>query len=521
VTTIADSLAPRLREQEHLDLPATNGTVNGDGAVSRNGDGSPKVVEPLLYEKSVPGRKGLEFSELDVPERADALPAYARRRSDVDLPEVSEQEVVRHFTRLSSTNHHIDRDLFPLGSCTMKYNPKFSESILALPGISGTHPGQPLSTSQGVLEMLYLAERFIAEITGLDACTYQPAAGAHGEYTGLKMIAAYHRHHGRVKDEVLVPDSAHGTNPASATLVGYRTIEIKTGPDGVIEPDEVRRHLTERTACLMVTNPNTLGLYERHLPEIREILREQDALLYMDGANLNGVVGVASPGRMGVDVIQVNAHKTFASPHGGGGPCSGPVCVRDILIPYLPGPRVVQADDGSYELVDAGPHSIGRVHPYFGNFAVMLRMLLYVFRIGGEGLRRVGEHAVLNANYLRARLADAYPIPYNRECKHEFVISLESWKRERGVSALDVAKRLLDHGFYAPTIYFPLIVKEALLVEPTETETKETLDRFVEALLDIARESEEEPDMLRHAPHTAPLRRMNEADASRNCVLCH
>lgn len=478
------------------------------------------VVEPLLYEKSVAGRPGLSFPELDVPRTPDAIPSRAIRSAPVDLPEVSEPEVVRHFTRLSSTNHHVDRDLYPLGSCTMKYNPKFSEAVLALPGISGVHPLQPVRSSQGLLEILYLAEKFMAAITGLDACTYQPAAGAHGEFTGLRLIAAYHRHQGKVKDEILIPDSAHGTNPASATLAGFRSVEIKTGKRGIVEPAEVLKHLSDRTAALMITNPNTLGLFESHLPEIRALLGEKGALLYMDGANLNGIVGVVSPGKTGVDVIQVNAHKTFASPHGGGGPCSGPVCVRKSLIPFLPGPRVEKRGD-RFELVDPGPLSIGRVHPFFGNFGVMMRMFLYVLRLGSAGLRRVGEHAVLNANYLRARLSSAYPIPHPRACKHEFVASLESWKAKNGITALDVAKRLLDFGFYAPTIYFPLIVKEALLIEPTETESKVTLDRFVEAMLTIAREAEETPAVLKEAPHRAPLRRMDEAEAARNCVLCH
>jgi glycine dehydrogenase subunit 2 len=479
-----------------------------------------KSVEPLLYEKSVSGRPGHAFPALDVPRTDDALPARAIRNTPVDLPEVAESEVVRHFTRLSTNNHHVDKDLYPLGSCTMKYNPKFSEAILGLPGISGVHPLQPVRSSQGLLEILHLAESFMAAITGLDACTYQPAAGAHGEFTGLKLIAAYHRHKGNNKDEVLIPDSAHGTNPASAALAGFKTVEMKTGKRGLLEPAEVKRHLSERTACLMITNPNTLGLFESHLPEISALLREKDALLYMDGANLNGIVGVVSPGKTGVDVIQVNAHKTFASPHGGGGPCSGPVCVRKSLVPFLPGPRVEKRGD-EYALADAGPLSIGRVHPFFGNFGVMMRMFLYVLRLGSEGLRRVGEHAVLNANYLRAKLARAYPMPHPRECKHEFVASVEAWKARNGVTAFDVAKRLLDFGFYAPTVYFPLIVKEALLIEPTETESKETLDRFVDAMLAIAREAEETPAVLKEAPHRAPLRRMDEAEAARSCVLCH
>jgi glycine dehydrogenase subunit 2 len=367
--------------------------------------------------------------------------------------------------------------------------------------------------------MLHLAEASMAAVTGLEACTYQPAAGAHGEFTGLRLISAYHRSKGLKKDEVLIPDSAHGTNPASAAMAGYRTVEIRTGKAGLLEPDEVRLRMNDRTACLMVTNPSTLGLFETHLPEIARMLHERDALVYMDGANLNGIVGVGAPGRMGVDVVQVNAHKTFASPHGGGGPCSGPVCVGKLLAPFLPGPRVEKRGD-AYALADAGSLSIGRVHPFFGNFAVMLRMLLYVFRIGAAGLRRVGENAVLNANYLRARLAAAYPMPFPKPCKHEFVVSLESWKEKKGVTALDVAKRLLDYGFYAPTIYFPLIVKEALLIEPTETESKETLDRFVAAMLAIAREADEDPALLKAAPHTAPLRRLDEAEAARSCILC-
>jgi len=479
-----------------------------------------KGGEPLLYEKSRPGRRGLTYPALDVPRTPDALPAGMVRSSVVDLPEVAESEIVRHFTRLSTLNHHVDRDLFPLGSCTMKYNPKFSEAVLALPGISGVHPDQPPQTVQGLLECVYLAEKFMAAVTGLHGCTYQPSAGAQGEFTGLKLISAYHRRKGHRKDEVLIPDSAHGTNPASAALAGYRTIEIKTGKDGILEPGEVRKHLTDRTACLMVTNPSTLGLFETCLPEISELLHQAGALVYMDGANLNGMVGVVLPGDMGVDVIQVNAHKTFASPHGGGGPCSGPVCVRDMLMPFLPGPRI-ERRGAAYVLADPGPDSIGRIHPYFGNFAVMLRMLLYVLRLGAKGLRRVGENAVLNANYLRARLAAAYPMPHPRVCKHEFVVSLESWKSKKGVSALDVAKRLLDFGFYAPTVYFPLIVKEALLIEPTETESKETLDRFVDAMLAIAREADENPAVLREAPHTTPLRRFNEAEAARSCTLCH
>ncbi len=475
--------------------------------------------EPLISVRGSVGRVGYALPRDDIPERDQALdlPAELCREALDDFPEVSEGEVVRHFTRLSQWNMSAATTLYPLGSCTMKYNPVVNEYMARLPGLAQLHPLTPDDQAQGALMLLAELERCLAEISGMDAISLQPAAGAQGELTGMKLIRAYHQDRGTPRKKVLIPASAHGTNPASAALCGYDVEQVATGSDGMLSADAVATYTDTEVAALMVTNPNTLGLFEREILQITDVLHAHGALVYMDGANLNALMGVAKPGHMGADVIQFNLHKTFSTPHGGGGPGAGPVGVKEILEPYLPIPRIVHKND-TYAWSDAAPKSIGRVRSFYGNFGILVRAYAYILAMGGDGLTHATRMAILNANYLRKRLESVYTLATHEPCMHECVFSDRSF-HQTGVKTLDIAKRLLDYGFYAPTIYFPLVVSGALMIEPTETETKETLDEFTDALLAIAQEITDQPDLLKQAPFTTPVSRLDETRAARRPVL--
>jgi glycine dehydrogenase subunit 2 len=472
----------------------------------------------LVYEKSRPGRRS---SPVPIPPGLPEveLPADLRRKSPPRLPEVPEFELVRHFTELSSRNFGVDTGFYPLGSCTMKHNPRVNERLALLPGFRDLHPHQEVDGCQGALELMWRLSLALQEIAGLDAVTLQPAAGSQGELLGLMLVRAYFADRGQPeRTEVIVPDTAHGTNPASVAMTGFTLVPVTTGPRGNVSLDEIRACVSERTAALMLTNPSTLGLFDEGIEEIEGILHGAGSLLYYDGANLNAVCGISRPGDMGFDIVHFNLHKTFSQPHGGGGPGAGPIAVRAMLEPYLPVPVLVQRDDGSFDLDEDRPRSVGKVRGFAGPFGVFVRAYAYI-RSYGPGLREMSEAAVLNANYLLAQLRAAYEAPYDRHCMHEFVLSARELKREHGISALDVAKRLMDYGFHPPTIYFPLVVPEALMIEPTETETKETLDAFCEAMLEIAREAAEDPQVVESAPHTQPVRRLDEVKAVRQPVL--
>lgn len=475
--------------------------------------------EPLIFERGSVGRVGYSLPEDDIPARdlACDLPGALCRETLLEFPEVSEGEVVRHFTRLSQWNFSAATTLYPLGSCTMKYNPVINEVVARLPGFAQLHPFMPDDCAQGALALLADLERCLAEVSGMDAISLQPAAGAQGELTGIKLIRAYHQAQGHPRKKVLIPGSAHGTNPASAALCGYAVVEVPTGPAGMLEAATVAKHVDADVAALMVTNPNTLGLFEREILQITELLHTHGALVYMDGANLNALMGVAKPGHMGADVIQFNLHKTFSTPHGGGGPGAGPVGVKKILEPYLPVPRLVRAGD-QYAWSDAFHQSIGRVRSFYGNFGILVRAYAYILALGSDGLTQATRMAVLNANYLRQRLEQTYDLAHDEPCMHECVFSDRSFT-QAGVKTLDIAKRLLDYGFYAPTIYFPLVVSGALMIEPTETESKETMDEFADALLAIAKEIEDNPTVLKDAPLTTPVSRLDETRAARHPVL--
>ena len=473
------------------------------------------MAQPLIFERSVPGRRGYRLPPCDVPpaQACSSLPDDQLRAAPPRLPEIAEFDAIRHYTKLSQLNFSVDTNCYPLGSCTMKYNPRLNERIAALPGFAFVHPLQPASQVQGSLALLYHLEQLLCAITGMAAFTLQPAAGAQGELTGLKIIAAYHRRKRRTRSTILIPDSAHGTNPASAALSGFSVVQIKSGKDGLIDPGELKSKLTDDVAALMLTNPNTLGLFERGIQAIAALLHERDALVYMDGANMNALLGVSRPGAMGVDLLQLNLHKTFSTPHGGGGPGAGPVGVVKALEEFLPVPRVRKSGK-RFAWNSRSRSTIGRVHGFYGNAGVLVRAFTYITTLGREGLARAGQVAIINANYLKAKLQETYPVPYDQHCLHEFVVTLKSLKA-RGVTAMDVAKRLLDYGFYAPTVYFPLIVEEALMIEPTETESKETLDEFVQALLDIAREAKTNPELVRRAPQRMAVDRLDEVKAAR------
>jgi glycine dehydrogenase subunit 2 len=485
------------------------------GAPVRTG-GPPIPV--TLRGLSRPGRRAWTLPELDVP--PVEVPEEHRREHPVGLPEVGERDIVRHFTRLSQVNYGIDTGFYPLGSCSMKYNPKVAETVAALPGFSRLHPHQPEETVQGALELLWRLERALCEITGMDRVTLQPPAGAAGELTGLLIMRAFHGSQGRPRSKVLIPDSAHGTNPASVTLSGYRAVQVPSDARGLVDLGQLEKLVDEDVAGLMLTNPNTLGLFEVEIRDIARAMHRVGALLYYDGANLNAVIGRVRPGDMGFDIVHMNTHKTFATPHGGGGPGAGPVGVSERLEPFLPAPLVAYDEEtGRWFWDHDRPRSIGRVHGFNGNFSVLVRAFAYVFAHGGTGLREVGERAVLNANYLACLVRDAYPLahPEGRPM-HEFVATAKRF-RKHGVRAMDVAKRLLDLGFHPSTVYFPLVVEEAMMVEPTETESKETLDAFADALLQVAREAEDDPELLHEAPVTTPVRRLDEAKAARELKL--
>jgi glycine dehydrogenase subunit 2 len=475
------------------------------------------VTEPLLSELSVRGRAGHRLPPTEVPRTE--LPAAGLLRETLSLPELSELEVVRHFTRLSQLNYAVDTGFYPLGSCTMKYNPKVDEEMVGLGAFTGLHPYQPTETVQGALRLLAELEAALAEITGFAGVTLQPAAGAHGELTGMLVIRAHHRARGdRARRRVLVPDNAHGTNPATAAMCGYDTVTIPTDSRGNTDLDALRRALGPDVAALMITVPSTLGLFDERMLDVTAAVHEAGGLVYGDGANLNALLGVARPADLGLDVLHINLHKTFAQPHGGGGPGAGPVAVRADLVPYLPVPVVQQGEGGEYFLDYDRPQSVGQVRAFGGHFGVMVRAYTYIRLLGADGLRRVSEAAVLNANYLRTSLQEWYDVAYNRPCMHEVVLSGRRQKAQ-GARTLDVAKRLIDYGFHPPTMYFPLVVEEALMVEPTETEPKRSLDAFIAAMAAIADEAETTPELLRTAPHDTPVGRLDEATAARQPVL--
>ncbi|HEY3331247.1 MAG TPA: aminomethyl-transferring glycine dehydrogenase subunit GcvPB [Capsulimonadaceae bacterium] len=483
---------------------------------------STQIGESLLFELSRPGRCGVELPESDVPivDLGILMPS-ADFREDLPLPEVAEPAVIRHYTHLSQRNYSIDSGFYPLGSCTMKYNPKINEEAARIQGFARLHPLIEDKHAQGALQVLFEMQQMLAEIGGMDSCSLQPAAGAHGELLGLMLIKAYHADNGNgeIKDTILVPDAAHGTNPASAARCGYKTIAVKSNARGRVDLDHLKSLVNERVAGIMLTNPNTLGLFEDHIDEIAALVHGVGGLLYCDGANMNALVGRARPGDMGFDVMHYNLHKTFSTPHGGGGPGSGPVAVKKHLAPYLPSPMVVQGDDGTYSLDHDRPKSVGKLATYWGSFMAILRAYVYIRYYGSNKLAQIAENAVLNANYIRVSLQNTLDVAYNELCMHECIFSARKQQRAHGTKAYDIAKRLMDYGYHPPTIYFPLIVPEALMIEPTETENRETLDAFVEAMQSILREAEESPELLTSAPTTTPVRRLDEATAARQPCL--
>jgi glycine dehydrogenase subunit 2 len=480
------------------------------------------MTEPTIYELSSLGREGVKFPDIDVPEVE--LPKNFLRDT-LPLPELAEIDVIRHFTHLSHLNYSIDEGLYPLGSCTMKYNPRINEVTARLPGFANTHPLQPVDTIQGNLALMYQMQEWLAEIIGMSGVSLQPAAGAHGEFTGVMIIRAYHESRGDTKrTRILVPDSAHGTNPATSSMAGYEVVSIPTDPDGNSDLEALKAACDDRVAGYMFTNPNTLGLFDQNVCDVTAIVHEAGGLVYGDGANLNALLGITKPGDLGIDIMHFNLHKTFSTPHGGGGPGSGPVGVVEHLVDFLPGPIVVMTEEGDednppYFELSMPKSSIGRVKSFFGHFGAIVRAFTYICMNGPDGLRKVSEMAVLNANYIRANINKKYNVPYDRICMHEFVAE-GSWQDAPGVRALDVAKRLMDYNFHPPTNYFPLIVHEALMIEPTETENKQTLDAFIETLLKIEEEAHTNPDILLSAPHKAPLRRLDEVKAARDLVMC-
>ncbi len=476
------------------------------------------MTEPLIFELSKAGRRGSTLPPMDVPEKSldEMLPSEEIREKPAQFPEVSEVDIVRHFTRLSQLNHGVDTGFYPLGSCTMKYNPKVNEDMARLPGFAHLHPYQREETIQGALELMYESDKYLSEITGMSRVTLQPAAGAHGELTGLMIVKKYHADRGDHKrTKVIVPDSAHGTNPATAAVCGYDAVEVKSNQYGGVDIDALKDAVNDETAALMLTNPNTLGLFDENIEEIAKIVHDAGGLVYYDGANMNAIMGIARPGDMGFDVVHLNLHKTFATPHGGGGPGSGPVGVKDFLVPFLPKPLVeLHEENNQYFLDYDRPKSIGKVKGYYGNFGVAVKAYCYIKGVGGEGLKHASENAVLNANYLMRALSKDYYLPYDQTCMHEFIVTPKPYK-DQGVHTLDIAKRMLDFGYHPPTIYFPLIVEEAMMFEPTETESKETLDDFIQCMSDIAKECAENPEVVTSAPHTTPVGRLDEVTAAR------
>jgi glycine dehydrogenase subunit 2 len=475
------------------------------------------IREPLIFEISAKGKRAFRLPKLDVKAKKGIFEGLAIRDEIKDFPQVSEVEIVRHFTRLSQQNYCVDLGIYPLGSCTMKYNPKVNEKVAALDGFVQSHPLAPEDMVQGNLEVIKLVEDYLCEIAGMDAFTLQPSAGAQGELTGMMLIHACHEARGNPRKNVLIPDSAHGTNPSSAHLCGYTVQEIKSNENGTVDLEDLAQRMTEDVAALMVTNPNTLGVFEYDIKKIAEIVHAKGGFVYMDGANMNALTGICRPGDMGVDVIHINLHKTFSTPHGGGGPGSGPVGVKAILEPYLPIPRV-EKKDGAFVLNFDRPKSIGRVRGFYGNFLVVVRALAYILSLGPDGMREIAEIAVLNANYIRKSLEKDYHLKYTTPTLHECVFS-DKFQKEFGVSNLDIAKRLIDLGVHPPTMSFPLIVHGALMIEPTETESRRDLDMFIEAMKQIAREAKENPEVLKSAPHNSYVRRLDETAAARNPIV--
>ncbi|WP_053956054.1 aminomethyl-transferring glycine dehydrogenase subunit GcvPB [Inediibacterium massiliense] len=479
-----------------------------------------KPYDPLIFELSKEGRfaYSLPSCALCDKELIEYIPKEFLNDEEVNLPEVSEVDIIRHYTNLSQLNYGVDTGFYPLGSCTMKYNPKINEDVSSIEGLCHIHPYQPEETVQGSLELMYHLDRMLSEISGMDKTTLQPAAGAHGELTGLMIIKAYHESRKDFKrSKIIVPDAAHGTNPASATVSGFEIVEIQSNQNGGVDVDALKSVLNDEIAGLMLTNPNTLGLFEKNMKTIADLVHEAGGLLYYDGANMNAIMGKTRPGDMGFDVMHYNLHKTFSTPHGGGGPGSGPVGVKEHLIPFLPVP-VVEKKNDQYILEYDRPLSIGKVKGFYGNYGVMIKAYAYILSMGGEGIKEVSETAVLNANYMMNKLKEYYFLPIDQICKHEFVLGGIKGE-DLEVSTLDVAKRLIDYGYHPPTIYFPLIIKEALMIEPTETESIETLDEFIQAMIKVAKEAKENPEFLKNAPHHTPVRRIDEARAARNLIL--
>lgn len=479
-----------------------------------------KEYDKLIFEISKKGRKAYSLPKCDLctEEISQIIPSEFLSESDVDLPEVSEVDVIRHFTNLSNKNYGVDTGFYPLGSCTMKYNPKINEDMAAIGGLSEIHPYQPEETIQGSLELMYQLDKMLAEISGMSRVTLQPAAGAHGELTGLMIIKAYHESRKDSKrKKIIVPDSAHGTNPATAAVAGFDILEIQSDENGAINLESLKAVLNDEVAGLMLTNPSTLGLFEKNIKEIADLVHEAGGLLYNDGANMNAIMGISRPGDMGFDVMHFNLHKTFSTPHGGGGPGSGPVGVKEHLVKFLPVP-VIEKKGDKYLLDYDRSDSIGKIKGFYGNYGVMIKAYAYILTMGAEGLKEASETSVLNANYIMNKLKDYYNLPVNEVCKHEFVLGGLGGK-DLEVSTLDVAKRLLDYGYHPPTIYFPLIVKEALMIEPTETESLETIEEFIEIMIKISQEAKINPEVLKNAPHNTPVRRIDEARAARNLII--
>jgi glycine dehydrogenase subunit 2 len=470
----------------------------------------------LIFESGSPGRTALFWPE-QLANASEYLPAVLLREEIAGFPELGELETLRHFTRLSQRNFSIEGQFYPLGSCTMKYNPKVNEVVARLPGFAQIHPLTPSALLQGALRLIYELEAMLAEVSGMDGVSAQPAAGAQGELTGLMLIRAFLSERGNPRKNIIVPDTAHGTNPASSTLCGYDVIQISSNAQGVIDASAVAEIMDEDVAALMITNPNTLGLFEKNIEAICAAVHAKGGLVYLDGANLNALMGIAKPGHMGVDVLHMNLHKTFSTPHGGGGPGAGPVGVKHSLRDYLPVPRIEKVGD-QYNVIEESPKTVGRVRSFFGNFGVLVRAYAYMVSLGAEGLEEVSRMALLNANYVRKRLEEFYTIAYDQPCMHECIFT-DRMQQKHGVSTLDIAKRLLDYGYHPPTIYFPLVVHGALMIEPTETETPETLDEFVEAMIAIAQEAQDNPELVKTAPHTTPVGRLDEARAARKPVL--
>jgi glycine dehydrogenase subunit 2 len=483
------------------------------------------MYDKLIFELSSPGAEGMSLPPQDVPLviASDVIPAELLRKNEADLPSVSEPEVMRHFVRISLNNHHIDKGFYPLGSCTMKYNPKINEKLARLDGFVNAHPNYSDSMVQGTLELMYGLGEMLKEISGMDAVTLQPAAGAHGEFTALLMIRAYHEHSKRKPTKVVLPDSAHGTNPASVVMAGYEVIQIPSNSEGRVDLAKLAEVCNEDLAAFMLTNPNTLGLYEMEIKEIAKLVHNAGGLLYMDGANLNALLGIARPGDIGFDVVHFNTHKTFSTPHGGGGPGAGALGVKSNLEPFLPSPVVAKKQDRKgnelYELDYKRPLSIGRVHGFYGNVGNLIRAYAYIRQHGGPGLREISETAIINAMYLREKLRTRYDLPYTGRSLHEFVLS-GSRQKNKGVRTADIAKRILDFGVHSPTVYFPLIVPEAIMIEPTESESRASLDNFVDIMFKIADEVENNPEFVKSAPHTTPVARLDEAAAAREPDVC-